>query len=387
MKSPAGAFQWVAKDAEADIPDAFDPNIKHKPMMLTTDLSLLFDPAYQKISRFYLDNPEEFATAFANAWFKLTHRDMGPKTRYLGPEVPKRNFIWQDPIPPLDHKVVSTNDVSYLKDQIITSKLSIYELVYTAWSSASTFRKTDKRGGANGARIRLLPMKFWKINQPEQLSRVISILESIKNNFNKRKTDGTKISLADLIVLGGSVGIEQAALSAGQSIIVPFIAGRMDALQEQTDIDSFNYLEPKADGFRNYIKQKLSKQSEKLLIEKAEFLSLTGPEMTVLVGGLRAMAINFEKSSNGVLTNRPGMLTNDFFINILDTTTVWKPTCQDETLYEGYNSNSNKRLWKATRADLIFGSNSQLRSYCEVYASSNSQNKFLIDFIQAWTKV
>ena len=387
MKSPAGAYQWFATNTGAYIPDAFNPNIKYTPMMLTTDLSLRFDPAYYKISLKYLQNPELFRDAFANAWFKLTHRDMGPKVRYLGPEVPVRNFIWQDPIPAVNHKLVLPSDVSDLKEQITQSGLSVYELVYTAWSSASTFRKTDKRGGANGARIRLLPMKFWKVNQQVQLSRVLTILETIQTDFNRRKTDGTKVSLADLIVLAGSVGIEQAAKAAGQNIIVPFIPGRMDATQEQTDIDSFNYLEPKADGFRNYINQNLSKESEKLLIEKAEFLSLTGPEMTVLIGGLRAMAINFEKSSNGVLTNRPGMLTTDFFINILDTTTVWKPTCKDETLYEGYNSNSQKLLWKATRCDLIFGSNSQLRAYCEVYASADAQNKFLYDFIQAWTKV
>jgi len=387
MKSPAGAYQWFAKDAEADIPDACNPNKKHKPMMLTTDLSLLFDPKYRKISRFYLDNPQKFADAFSKAWFKLTHRDMGPKIRYLGPEVPKRNFIWQDPIPLIDYKLVTLINVTYLKQQIIKSKLSVYELVYTAWSSASTFRTTDKRGGANGARIRLSPMKFWKVNQPKQLSKVLSILESIQIDFNKKQTDGTKISLADLIVLAGGVGVELAAKAAGKDINIPFTPGCNDALQEETDIASFSLLEPKADGFRNYVLENLEKESEKLLIDKAQTLLLTGPELTVLVGGLRAMAINFDRSSNGVLTNRPGLLTNDFFINILQTTTVWKPTCKNPNLFEGYDSNTNKLLWKATRVDLIFGSNSQLRAYCEVYASLDAQDAFISDFIKAWFKI
>ena len=387
IKSPADKYQWVAKDAEADIPDACNPIIKHKPMMLTTDLSLLFDPSYRKISRFYLDNPQEFVDAFANAWFKLTHRDMGPKIRYLGPEVPKRNFIWQDPIPPVDYKLVTPDNVAYLKQQIIKSKLSVYELVYTAWSSASTFRTTDKRGGANGARIRLLPMKFWKVNQPPQLSKVLSLLESIQLDFNNSQTDGTKISLADLIVLAGGVGVELAAKEAGKDIIIPFTPGCNDALQEETDIASFSLLEPKADGFRNYVLENLEKESEKLLIDKAQTLLLTGPELTVLLGGLRAMAINFDRSSNGVLTNRPGLLTNDFFINILQTTTVWKPTCKNPNLFEGYDSNTDKLLWKATRVDLIFGSNSQLRAYCEVYASLDAQDAFISDFIKVWVKI
>jgi len=386
MKSPAGANQWVAINAEADIPDAFDPNIKHKPMMLTTDLSLRFDPIYNKISRKFLENIDLFAEAFANAWFKLTHRDMGPKTRYLGPEVPLYNYIWQDPIPTLNHKVISQNNINYLKNKIKDSGLSIYELVYTAWSSASTFRNTDKRGGANGSRISLLPMKFWKVNQYVQLQRVLLVLEKIKMDFNQQQLK-TKVSLADLIVLGGNVGIEKAAERAGHLINVPFTPGRMDALQEETDITSFSYLEPKADGFRNYVLSNYAYESEKLLIDKASTLSLTGPEMTVIIGGLRAMGINFDKSKNGVLTNRPGMLTNDFFLNILDTNTVWEPTNTDENIYYGYNSETKKLLWSATRVDLIFGSNSQLRAICEVYASNDAHTKFISDFIKAWNKV
>jgi catalase-peroxidase len=387
MKSPAGAYQWVAKNAEADIPDAFDPSKKQLPMMLTTDLSLRFDSKYGKISKMFLHNPEKFADAFANAWFKLTHRDMGPRSRYLGNEVPKQQFLWQDPIPLRNYPLVTIDDINFLKVQIKNSGLTVYELVYTAWSSASTFRNSDKRGGANGARIRLLPQKYWTINQPSQLSKVLSILESIQTNFNNKQTDGTQISLADMIVLAGAVGIEQAALAAGIIIIVPFTPGRMDASQEQTDIHSFNLLKPKSDGFRNYQKPKLSIKPEVMLIDKAEQLTLTAPQMTVLLGGLRTIGINFNYSSNGVLTNRPGTLTTDFFINILSIDIIWKSQCKNSNIFKGFDRNTGKLKWSATRFDLIFGSNSILRAYCEVYASYDAQNKFINDFIEAWNKV
>jgi catalase-peroxidase len=387
IKSPAGANQWVAKKADADIPDAFDPSKKHLPMMLTTDLSLRFDPIYKKISKKFLNNPEQFADAFANTWFKLTHRDMGPRPRYLGSEVPKQEFIWQDPIPPVNHPLVTVDNINFLKIQIANSGLTIYELVYTAWSSASTFRNSDKRGGANGSRIRLLPQKNWAINEPTQLSKVLSILESIQTNFNNKQTNGTKISLADLIVLAGGVGIEQAALAAGNIVVVPFKPGRMDALQEQTDIHSFNLLKPKADGFRNYYKDKLSVSPEVMLIDKAQQLTLTAPQMTVLIGGLRSIGVNYNKSPNGVLTNRPGTLTTDFFINILSINIIWKSKCKDSNIFKGFDRNTGKLKWTATRCDLIFGSNSVLRAYCEVYASDDAQNKFIIDFIEVWNKV
>ena len=386
-KSPAGANQWVATNAEFDIPDAFDPKKKHLPTMLTTDLSLRFDPKYEKISQKYHNNSELFADAFARAWFKLTHRDMGPISRYLGPEIPKEEFIWQDPIPKLNHPLVTLADIIILKEQIINSGLTVYELVYTAWSSASTYRSSDKRGGSNGSRIRLLPQKFWTINQPIQLSKVLSILESIQTNFNNKQMTGVKISLADLIVLSGNVGIEQAALAGGNNIIIPFKPGRMDALQEQTDIESFNALEPVSDGFRNYHKDDLCIDPERMLIDKAELLSLTAPQMTVLIGGLRGIGVNFNKSQNGVLTNRPGALTTDFFTNILDINTVWKPESKKEILFTGYDRNTGGVKWKATRCDLIFGSNSILRAYSEVYASDDAQNNFITDFIEAWNQI
>lgn len=387
IKSPAGANQWIATNAELEIPDAFDPNVKHFPTMLTTDLSLLFDPDYHKISRHYLDNPDIFTAAFAKAWFKLTHRDMGPKWNYLGQYVPIENFIWQDPVPPVQCPLVNSDDITYLKKKIVKSGLTIYELVYTAWSSASTYRKSDKRGGSNGARIRLTPMKFWNINQPQQLSRVLSILESIQTEFNNRQSGIAKISLADLIILGGAVGIELAAKAPGKDIKVPFTPGRTDASQEETDIDSFNVLEPKADGFRNYIIQNLTNDPERLLIDKAELLSLTGPELTVLLGGLRVMGINFGKSTNGVLTKRPGTLTTDFFTNILDINIVWSPRCKDPQIFNGTNRNTAELMWTATKCDLVFGSNDVLRAYCEVYAADDAKDKFINDFIAAWNKV
>jgi len=384
MESPAGAKQWVAINAEADIPDAFDPSKKHLPMMLTTDLSLRFDPKYEVISRRFLNNPTEFADAFARAWFKLTHRDMGPITRYLGPDVPKEQFIWQDPIPKLNHPLITNDDIVLLKEQIANSGLTVYELVYTAWSSASTYRNTDKRGGSNGSRIRLLPQKNWEINQPAQLSKVLSILETIKTTFNNNQTSGKKVSLADLIVLAGNVGIEKAGKASGNNIVIEFKAGRMDATQEETDIESFNLLEPVSDGFRNYNENGLHIQSERMLIDKAETLGLTAPQMTVLLGGLRCIGVNFQNSSYGVLTNRKGSLTTDFFTNILDINIVWKQNCENENLFKGYDRDTNVVKWEGTRCDLIFGSNAILRAYCEVYASSDSNAKFITDFIEAW---
>jgi catalase-peroxidase len=390
IKSPAGAHQWEAVHTSTDIPDvpdAFDPVKKHFPRMLTTDLSLRFDPKYEVISRNFLANNNLFAIAFAKAWFKLTHRDMGPLWRYLGPEVPIQPFIWQDVIPVINHPLVTVYDINNLKMQIANSGLTVSELVYTAWSSASTYRSSDKRGGADGGRIQLLPQKFWAVNQPEQLSKVLSILETIQANFNSSKTDGTKISIADLIVLGGNVGIETAAMVAGNNITVPFRPGRMDASQEQTDINSFGVLEPVSDGFRNYHRDNLSVESDKMLIDKAQLLSLTAPEMTVLLGGLRTIGGNFNNSVYGVLTTRPGALTNDFFINILDINTVWKPKCKNRNIFKGFDVDTDIVKWRATRCDLIFGSNAVLRAYCEVYASYGAQNKFIGDFVAAWTKV
>jgi catalase-peroxidase len=388
IKSPAGAHQWVAKNAIADIPDAFDPNVKHFPMMLTTDLSLRFDPNYEVISRRFLEHPDQFADAFAKAWFKLTHRDMGPLWRYLGPEVPSQVFIWQDPIPSVNHPLVTNTDINILKTQINNSILTISELIYTAWSSASTYRNSDKRGGSNGGRIRLSPQKFWAVNQPNQLIKVLTVLETIQTNFNNAQSNGKRVSIADLIILAGNVGIEKAALAAGiTNIIIPFRPGRMDASQEQTDIDSFNALEPMSDGFRNYHRDNLSVDSERMLIDKAELLSLTAPEMTVLFGGLRSMGIVFDNSTYGVLTENPGRLTNDFFVNILDTNIIWKQKRTNKNLFKGFNRETNIFKWRATRSDLIFGSNAVLRAYCEVYASSDSQNKFIADFIEAWNKV
>lgn len=388
-KSPAGAYQWTTKgNAGADtIPDAHDPSKFHAPTMLTTDLSLRFDPIYEKISRHFMENPDEFADAFAKAWFKLTHRDMGPRTRYLGPEIPAEEFIWQDPIPTVNHKLVDEKDIISLKGKILTSGFSVSDLVSTAWASASTFRGSDMRGGANGARIRLDPQKDWEINQPNQLVKILKIYEDIQSAFNKSQSGNKKISLADLIVLAGCAGIEQAAKNAGQNLKVPFIPGRMDASQDQTDVISFAVLEPKADGFRNYLKTHYAVRAEELLVDKAQLLTLTAPEMTVLLGGLRVLNINFGRSQHGVFTKRPEALTNDFFVNLLDMNTTWKATNKDEEVFEGHDRTSGELKWTGTRVDLIFGSNSQLRALAEVYACDDSQEKFLKDFISAWNKV
>lgn len=386
-KSPAGAKQWVAKDAEASIPDAYDPNKKHLPTMLTTDLSLRFDPEYEKISRRFYENPDEFADAFARAWYKLTHRDMGPLARYLGPEVPSEELLWQDPIPAVDHELINQTDINELKSKLLNSGLSISELTSTAWASASTFRGSDKRGGANGARIRLEPQKNWEVNNPEQLSKVLNILEGIQEEFNKTRSGNKKVSLSDLIVLGGCAAIEKAAQNAGYPIVVPFTPGRMDASQEQTEIDSFAYLEPYADGFRNYRKTQFDVSTEELLIDKAQLLTLTAPELTVLIGGLRMLNINYDRSNHGVLTDSPGSLTNDFFVNLLDMGTVWKSVSDTNELFEGSDRKTGKPKWTATRADLIFGSNSELRAVAEVYAASDSKDKFIKDFVMAWNKV
>jgi catalase-peroxidase len=385
-KSPAGAHQWVAKDAKVTVPDAFDENVRHKPTMLTTDLSLRFDPIYEKISRRFLDNPEEFDKAFARAWFKLTHRDMGPKSLYLGPEAPKEDFIWQDPIPELDHELVDQNDLIELKKMIKNTGLTNQQMITTAWASASTFRGSDKRGGANGARINLEPMKNWEVNQPAQLKVVLSKYEQIQKDFNKRSSK-KKVSLADIIVLAGNVGIEEAAQKSGYSITVPFNPGRMDAKQEQTDIKSIAVLEPIADGFRNYTKGKYTVTSEELLVDKAQLLNLTAPEMTVLIGGLRVLDCNFNHSKNGVLTEKPGTLTNDFFVNLLDMSTVWEPVNGGTEIFNGRDRNSGEIIWTATRVDLIFGSHSELRALAEVYASDDAKEKFVKDFVDAWVKV
>ena len=382
--SPAGAKQWVAKDADEVIPYAQDKTKKHKPMMLTTDLSLRFDPDYEKISRRFYENPEEFAEVFARAWFKLTHRDMGPRVRYLGPEVPSEELIWQDPVPPVDHELVSDQDVAALKGKILESGLSVSELVSTAWASASTFRGGDKRGGANGARIRLAPQKDWEVNQPKQLAKVLKTLEGIQSDFNS----GNKtISLADLIVLAGGVGIEKAAKEAGHDVTVPFHPGRTDATEEQTDVASFEPLEPAADGFRNYQKGKFSIGAEHLLVDRAQLLTLTAPEMTALVGGLRVLGANHDGSQHGVFTDKPGTLSNDFFVNLLDMGTEWKATSSDEEAFEGRDRDSGKVKWTGTRVDLVFGSNSVLRALAEVYACADGQEKLVNDFVAAWTKV
>ena len=386
-KSPAGAHQWVAKDAPEDIPDAFDASKRHRPTMLTTDLSMRFDPAYEKVSRRFYENPDEFADAFARAWFKLTHRDMGPRARYLGPDVPTEEFIWQDPIPAVDHPLVDAQDIAVLKAKVLGSGLSVGELVSTAWAAASTFRGSDKRGGANGARIRLAPQKFWKVNQPEQLSKVLKVLEAIQADFNKSAQGGKKVSLADLIVLAGCAGVEKAAGDAGHKLAVPFTPGRMDAAQEQTDVESFAVLEPVADGFRNYLKPNLSVPAEEMLVDKAQLLNLTAPEMTVLLGGLRVLGANYEGSKYGVLTERPGQLTNDFFVNLLDMHTDWKAQSESREIWDGCDRKSGEPKWTATRADLVFGSNSILRSLAEVYASSDAQAKFVKDFVRVWDKV
>jgi len=386
-KSPAGANQWVAKGADAIIPHAHDASQRLLPTMLTTDLSLRFDPAYEKISRRFLENPDQFADAFARAWFKLTHRDMGPRSRYLGADVPAEELLWQDPIPALNHPVIDETDITTLKSKILASGLSISELVATAWASASTFRGSDKRGGANGARIRLAPQKFWEVNEPTRLAKVLKTLESIQEEFNNTQTSGKKVSIADLIVLAGCAAVEQAAKEAGHAISVPFTPGRMDATQEQTDVESFAVLQPIADGFRNYQKKKFSVTSEELLVDKAQLLTLTAPEMTVLVGGLRALNANFTESQHGVFTKRPGVLTNDFFLNLLSMDTEWKPLSTDADLFEGRNRKTGDLQWTATRVDLIFGSNSQLRALAEVYATSDAQKKFIHDFVAAWAKI
>ncbi|KQW99594.1 catalase/peroxidase HPI [Flavobacterium sp. Root420] len=386
-KSPAGAHQWVAKNAEPIIPDAFDSSKKHLPTMLTTDLSLRLDPEYEKISRRFLENPDQFADAFARAWYKLTHRDMGPISRYLGPDVPQEELLWQDPIPALNHGLIDQNDIEQLKVKILNSGLSISQLVGTAWASASTFRGSDKRGGANGARIRLAPQKDWPVNNPAQLKVVIDKLESIQEDFNAAQGDGKRVSLADLIVLAGCAGVEKAAAAAGSSVNVPFYQGRMDATAEQTDVESVGYLEPKADGFRNYRRTKSAVATEELLIDKAHLLTLTAPELTVLLGGLRVLDINTDGSKNGVFTHRPGQLTNDFFVNLLDMNTQWQAVSNDKELYAGNDRKTGQPKWIGTRADLVFGSNSELRAVAEVYASSDAQEKFVKDFVATWNKV
>ncbi len=389
VKSPAGAHQWLAKNVEDEdmVVDAHDSSKKLRPMMTTADLSLRFDPIYEPISRRYLANPREFADAFARAWFKLTHRDMGPRSRYLGPEVPQEVLIWQDPIPAVNHKLIGKSDITSLKGKILASGLSIAELVTTAWASASTFRGSDKRGGANGARLRLAPQKDWEVNEPERLAKVLKSLERIQKSFNKEQAGDKKVSLADLIVLAGCAGVEQAAKNAGYKITVPFTPGRMDASQKQTDADSFAVLEPKADGFRNYQKKKYAVSSEEMLIDKAQLLTLTAPEMTVLIGGLRVLGANFGNSPHGVFTTRPETLTNDFFVNLLDMRTEWKATAKDADVFEGKDRKTGELKWTGKRVDLIFGSNSQLRAVAEVYACKDSQEKFVQDFIAAWSKV
>ncbi|WP_370446975.1 catalase/peroxidase HPI [Legionella feeleii] len=388
-KSPAGAHQWVAKDGAGSgtIPDAHDPNKHHAPTMLTTDLALRFDPVYEKISRRFFENPDEFAEAFARAWFKLTHRDMGPRARYLGPDVPSEDFIWQDPVPPVNHKLIDEKDIASLKEKILASGLSVSELVATAWASASTFRGSDKRGGANGARIRLAPQKDWEVNQPAQLAKVLKILEGIQSVFNSAQSGGKKVSLADLIVLGGCAGIEHAAKRAGYEVTVPFSPGRMDASQEQTDVESFVAMEPVADGFRNYQKTRFTASAEELLVDRAQLLTVTAPEMTVLIAGLRVLNANVGHSPHGVFTKQPQVLTNDFFVNLLDMGIRWKPTSKDADVFEGRDLVTGELKWTGTRVDLIFGSNSQLRALAEVYASADAKEKFVEDFIAAWTKV
>ncbi|MCP5482136.1 MAG: catalase/peroxidase HPI [Spirochaetales bacterium] len=387
-KSPAGAHQWKPKgNAAGTIPDAHDPSKKHAPFMLTTDLSLRMDPIYEPISRRFYENPDQFADAFARAWYKLTHRDMGPRARYLGPEVPEEELIWQDPIPAVTHKLIDDKDVAQLKEKILASGLSVSQLVSVAWASASTFRGSDKRGGANGARIRLAPQNNWAVNNPAQLKKVLTTLEKIQKEFNGAQSGGKQVSLADLIVLGGCAGVEQAAKKAGQSVNVPFIPGRADALEEQTDVEGFAVLEPIADGFRNYAKSKYRVPAEELLIDKAQLLTLTAPEMTVLVGGMRVLNTNFDHSKHGVFTDRPETLTNDFFINLLDLGTVWKSTSEADDQFEGRDRKTGKVRWTATRVDLIFGSNSELRALAEVYACADSQRRFVQDFVSAWIKV
>ena len=385
-KSPAGAHQWVAKDPKMMVPDAFDPEKTHAPTMLTTDLSLRFDPEYEKISRKFYENPEMFDDAFARAWFKLTHRDMGPRSTYIGPEAPTEDLIWQDPIPAVDHELINKGDIANLKSQILNSGLTISEMVSTAWAAASTYRGSDRRGGANGARIRLAPQKNWEVNNPEQLTRVLGVLEQIQADFNA-KGGSKKVSLADLIVLAGNAGVEKAAANAGYTLEIPFTPGRMDATQEQTDVESFNLLEPMADGFRNYLKTRYTISTEELLVDKAQLLTLTAPEMTVLVGGMRVLNTNYDGSKHGVFTNKQDQLTNDFFVNLLDMGTEWKPIDDDKEMFEGTDRATGKVKYTATRADLIFGSNSELRALAEIYGSFTAQEKFVNDFVAAWEKV
>ncbi|MCJ8500279.1 catalase/peroxidase HPI [Desulfatitalea alkaliphila] len=388
VKSPAGAHQWLAKDVDDEdmVVDAHDPKKKHRPMMTTADLSLRFDPIYEPISRRYLENPEEFADAFARAWYKLTHRDMGPRSRYLGPEVPAEELIWQDPMPLVDHALINDQDIADLKGKILASGLSVAQLVATAWASAATFRGSDKRGGANGARIRLAPQKDWEVNQPDRLKTVLQNLEEIQKAFNSGQTGGKKVSLADVIVLAGCAAVEQAAKNAGHDVTVPFAPGRTDATPEQTDVEAFAVLEPVADGFRNYLKTKFAVPAEELLLDRAQLLTLTAPEMTVLVGGLRVLNANHGQTRHGVFTERPETLTNDFFVNLLDMRTEWKATA-DDNLFEGYDRATGERKWTGTRVDLIFGANSQLRALAEVYGSQDAPEKFLNDFVAAWSKV
>ena len=388
-KSPAGAYQWKPKDdAGMDtVPDPHDSSKRRTPGMLTTDLSLRFDPIYEKISRRFYENPDQLTEAFARAWFKLTHRDMGPKSRYLGPEVPDEDLIWQDPIPSLNHELVDEKDITILKGRILASGLSVSELVSTAWASASTFRGSDKRGGANGGRISLAPQKDWEINQPVQLEKVLGILGGIQNEFNKEQSGDKKVSLADLIVLAGCTGIEKAAKNGGHVVSVPFTPGRMDALEEDTDINSFAVLEPVADGFRNYFKDHNNLKPEELLVDKAQLLTLTVPEMTVLIGGLRVLNTNFKQYQHGVFTEQPEVLTNDFFVNLLDMNTVWNASKEDDNIYEGHNQETGELKWTGTRVDLIFGSNSQLRALAEFYACEDSTEKFIHDFIMTWNKI
>ncbi|HEX8980070.1 MAG TPA: catalase/peroxidase HPI, partial [Parasulfuritortus sp.] len=389
-KSPAGAYQWTAKGGAGakTVPDAYDPDKRHAPTMLTTDLSLRFDPVYEKISRRFYEHPDELADAFARAWFKLTHRDMGPRARYLGPEVPAEELIWQDPIPAVDHPPVDAQDIASLKARMLDAGLSVAQLVSTAWASAATFRGSDKRGGANGARIRLAPMKDWEVNQPGQLETVLGKLEGIRKSFNASAAGGKKVSLADLIVLAGCAGVEQAAKNAGFDVTVPFAPGRMDASQEQTDVASMAVLEPIADGFRNYRSGRFPDvPSEALLVDKAQLLNLTAPEMTVLVGGLRVLGANHGQAKHGVFTSRPGVLTSDFFVNLLDMSTEWKPVAGSEEEFEGTDRATGKPKWTATRVDLVFGSNSELRALAEVYGSADAQGKFVKDFVAAWAKV
>jgi len=388
-KSPAGAHQWKPKNGggAGTVPDAHDASKRHAPTMLTSDIALRVDPAYEKVSRKFYENPDQFADAFARAWFKLTHRDMGPRNRYLGAEVPAEVLIWQDPIPAVTYKAIDDKDVADIKAKIAASGLSVSQLVSTAWASASTFRGTDKRGGANGGRIRLAPQKYWAVNNPSQLSTVLDTLEGIQKEFNAAQTGGKQVSIADLIVLGGSVGIEQAAKLAGNTITVPFTAGRADASQEETEVDSFSWLEPNADGFRNYVKSRYASVAEDMLVDKAQLLNLTAPEMTVLLGGMRVLHTNFDGSKHGVFTDRPGVLTNDFFTNLIDFSTSWKAVSEKQDLFEGKDRKTGEVKWTATRTDLILGSNSELRAVAEVYACADGAQKFLHDFVAAWTKV